>query len=172
MISQGLQKPLNQPSEILSTDRDEVFLAITIASWGNIFYVIPGQKISLKTVTHQTGSLTVCEPGDLNLFQIQRVYFLHSLSENSKRGGHAHKQLRQFVIAIAGQFTMELENLNGKVTIVADDPTVGFYIPPLTWRDLYNFSADAVCLVFASDEFDEGDYIRDYVEFSDTIRPK
>jgi dTDP-4-dehydrorhamnose 3,5-epimerase-like enzyme len=127
-----------------------------------------GLEISfdLQTISHETGELTVLEPGKLGTFAIQRVYFLHSLKPEAIRGSHAHRNLEQLVVAMHGTVTLHLERLGKKAEIQLSSPETAHYIPPMTWRDLSDFSGDAVCAVFASARYDESDYIRDYDEFS------
>ena len=124
-----------------------------------------GQAFQLQTQEHETGSLTVFEPQQLGLFHIKRVYYLHSLRPGALRGAHAHKKLEQLIIAINGRFTLSLERFGEKVDITVENPRIGYYIPPLTWRNLSEFSPDAVCMVLASRAYEEADYIRDYERF-------
>jgi dTDP-4-dehydrorhamnose 3,5-epimerase-like enzyme len=129
-----------------------------------------GQAFQLQTEEHETGSLTVYEPQQLGLFDIKRVYYLHSLRPGALRGAHAHKKLEQLVVAINGRFTLSLERFGEKVHIAVENPRIGYYVPPLTWRNLSEFSDDAVCMVLASQEYEEGDYIRDYELFLEASR--
>lgn len=121
--------------------------------------------IELSEISHESGNITVVEEGAHSPFAFKRVYYLHGLSDESERGSHAHHGLRQLMIAIAGQFRVRLTGPTFEETFVLDDPNVALFIPPLTWRDLDQFSAGAICLVLASDVYDESDYIRDYDEF-------
>jgi len=126
-----------------------------------------GQSIRLKRISDSSGVLDVLEFGELGIAKFQRMYMLHSVAESSTRGGHAHKELEQYVIAASGSFTLHLTRFGQQKSIVIDSPEFAYYIPPLTWRDLDNFSIGAVCLVLASAAYAEGDYIRDYEEFID-----
>ena len=93
---------------------------------------------------------------------MKRIYYLYDVPSDSFRGGHAHKQLYQFLIAISGSFDVELNDGSNKTTITLNKPNKGLLIVPGTWRELNNFSSGAVCLVVASEVFIEDDYIRDY----------
>jgi dTDP-4-dehydrorhamnose 3,5-epimerase-like enzyme len=129
-----------------------------------------GQAFQLQTEEHETGSLTVYEPQQLGLFDIKRVYYLHSLRPGALRGAHAHKKLEQLIVAINGRFTLSLERFGEKIDIAVENPRIGYYVPPLTWRNLSEFSDGAVCMVLASQEYEEGDYIRDYGLFLEASR--
>lgn len=124
-----------------------------------------GQSIRLKRISDSSGVIDVLEFGELGIAKFQRMYMLHSVVEGSTRGGHAHRELEQYVIAASGSFTLHLTRFGQKRTVVIDSPEFAYYIPPLTWRDLDNFSVGAVCLVLASAPYVEGDYIRDYGQF-------
>jgi dTDP-4-dehydrorhamnose 3,5-epimerase-like enzyme len=129
-----------------------------------------GQAFQLQTEEHETGSLTVYEPQQLGLFDIKRVYYLHSLRPGALRGAHAHKKLEQLIVAINGRFTLSLERFGEKLDIAMENPQIGYYVPPLTWRNLSEFSDGAVCMVLASQEYEEDDYIRDYGLFLEASR--
>jgi dTDP-4-dehydrorhamnose 3,5-epimerase-like enzyme len=125
--------------------------------------------IRLPSHSDERGRLAFVEgPGQIP-FSIQRVYYLYSVTAGAARGGHAHKALHQCMIAIAGSFEISLDDGSSKQTFRLDDPATGLYICPMVWRELSNFSTDAVCLVLASAFFDEGDYIRDYKTFLDVV---
>lgn len=130
---------------------------VDILSWGQI--------VRLETVESGDGALTVVEPSRISLFPIKRVYFIHSMSSDAQRGGHAHRELHQLIIAATGQFSLDLERFGESKNILMDRPTFGCYVPPWTWRDITSFSNDAVCLVLASEVYDENDYIREYEVF-------
>jgi len=98
-------------------------------------------------------------------FNIKRVYYLFDIPFKASRGGHSHKNLFQIIIAISGSFVVLLDDGKQKKEIMVSDPTKGLLITPWIWRELKNFSSNAVCLVLASEKFDEDDYIRDYSEF-------
>lgn len=110
------------------------------------------------------GNLSVVEK-ELIPFQIKRVYYLYDVPSDSSRGGHAHIELQQFLIALSGSFDVILTNGKEKQTITLNKPNKGLYIPNGIWRELDNFSAGAVCLSLVSDIYKEEDYIRDYEDF-------
>lgn len=110
------------------------------------------------------GNLSVIE-GDFLPFKVKRVYYLYDVPSDSTRGGHAHKELYQFLIALSGSFDVVLDDGINRKTITLNRPNKGLLIPKGIWRELENFSAGSVCLSLVSASFDEQDYIRDYQEF-------
>ena len=98
-------------------------------------------------------------------FDIKRIYYLYEIPENQERGAHAHKNLYQLILAAAGAFTVELDDGNKKKQFNLSCPSQGLIIVPGIWRNLIDFSPDAVALVFASEYYTEIDYIRNYDEF-------
>lgn len=119
----------------------------------------------LPSHSSSNGSLTVIESGTEVPFEIRRVYYLHDLELGAERGSHAHKTITQMMVAIAGSFTVDLERAGRSYTFEMTFPAQGLIVPPMSWRKLRNFSVGAVCLVLASDIYDESEYIRDYQEF-------
>ncbi|WP_338356706.1 FdtA/QdtA family cupin domain-containing protein [Yeosuana marina] len=107
------------------------------------------------------GNLSVIEK-DCIPFDIKRVYYLYDVPSNSYRGGHAHKEQFEFLVALSGSFEVVLDDGLKTTTIMLNKPNKGLLVPTKIWRELENFSSGAVCLVLASDVFDEDDYIRDY----------
>lgn len=112
------------------------------------------------------GNLSVIEK-NLLPFVIKRVYYLYDVPSSSTRGGHAHKQLQQFLIALSGSFDVVLDNGNGRRIFTLNRPDRGLLIPNGIWRELENFSSGAVCLSLVSAEYNEHDYIREYEEYID-----
>ncbi len=110
------------------------------------------------------GNLSVIEK-DLIPYEIKRVYYLYDVPSDSIRGGHAHKELQQFLIPLSGSFDVVLDDGDHKVTITLNRPFKGLYIPNGLWRELENFSAGAVCLSLVSEVYMESDYIRNYKDF-------
>lgn len=110
------------------------------------------------------GNLSVIEK-DVLPFVIKRVYYLYDVPSSSTRGGHAHKQLRQFLIALSGSFDVVLDNGIDRRAITLNRPDRGLLIPNGIWRELENFSSGAVCLSLVSAEYNEDDYIRDYKDY-------
>ena len=111
------------------------------------------------------GNMTVLEAGRTIPFEIKRIYYLYDIPGGEERGGHAHKELRQWIIAVSGSFDVELSDGNYKKTVTLNRPYQALTIVPGIWRELKNFSSGAICLVMASHEYDESDYIRTYEEF-------
>jgi hypothetical protein len=113
----------------------------------------------------ERGNLTVIESGRHVPFEINRIYYLYDIPGGADRGGHAHKSLRQLIVALAGSFDITLDDGFCRKTVSLNRANVGLLICPMVWRELKNFSSGAVCLVLASDFFLESDYIRNYSEF-------
>lgn len=110
------------------------------------------------------GKLSVIEK-DLIPFEIKRVYYLYDIPSDAYRGGHAHKDLVQFMIPLSGSFEVHLDDGNKNKKIMLNKPNKGLLIPNGIWREMDNFSSAAICMVLASDYFEESDYFRDYGEF-------
>lgn len=125
--------------------------------------------IQLPKITDYRGNLTFIEGNKHIPFSIQRVYYLYDVPGGEKRGGHAHKQLQQFIIAANGSFDVLLDDGHMKKTFRLDRSYYGLYIPNMIWRELVNFSSGAVCLTLASLLYDESDYYRDYKEFKQVV---
>lgn len=121
--------------------------------------------IQLPKISDPRGNLTFIEGGRHVPFDIARVYYLYDVPGGASRGGHAHKQLQQLIIAMSGSFDVVLDDGRSKKTISLNRSYVGLYVPTMIWRELENFSSGAVCTVMASNHYDEADYYRDYDEF-------
>ena len=98
-------------------------------------------------------------------FSIKRVYYLYDVPSDSYRGGHAHKNLIQFMIPLSGSFEVLLDDGINKKKIMLNKPNKGLLIPQGIWREMDNFSSGAICMVLASENYEESDYYRDYSEF-------
>lgn len=114
---------------------------------------------------HEKGNLTVVENGMTVPFNIRRTYYLYDIPGGESRGGHAHKGLWQLIVAASGSFSVTLDDGKIKRTFVLNRPYQGLLVRPGIWRTLDDFSSGAVCLVLASEIYDENDYIRDYNDF-------
>lgn len=121
--------------------------------------------INLPQIYDPRGNLTFVEGGGLIPFAIQRVYYLYDVPGGAKRGGHAHKALHQLIIAMSGSFDVLLDDGKEKRRHHLSRPYIGLYVCPMIWRELDNFSSGSVCMVLASNCYDEDDYYRDYTEF-------
>ena len=121
--------------------------------------------ISLPRIQDPRGNLTFIEGGSHVDFDIQRVYYLYDVPGGSSRGGHAHKALRQLIVAMSGSFDVLLDDGEEKRTFHLNRSYVGLYVCPMIWRELDNFSSGSVCMVLASNRYDESDYYRDYDQF-------
>lgn len=121
--------------------------------------------IELPRITDPRGNLTVAEALNHVPFDIRRAYWVYDVPGGESRGGHAHKRLKQLVIALSGSFTVTLDDGHERQTFLLNHPWQGLVIETGIWRTLDDFSSGAVCLVLASDPYDEEDYIYDYQEF-------
>lgn len=126
--------------------------------------------IELPKISDFRGNLTFVECGRHIPFEIQRVYYLYDIPAGASRAAHAHKNLHQLMVAVSGSFEATLCDGHNTKVFTLNRPYQGLYIPPMMWRDLNNFSSGAVCMVFASDYYDESDYIRSYDEFIHTVK--
>lgn len=123
------------------------------------------QIMNLPKIEDRRGNLSFVQSFDQIPFGIERVYFVYDVPGGSERGGHAHKELHQFIIPVSGSFDVALQDGTGKEVFRLNAPFKGLYVAPMVWRDLVNFSSGAVCLVLASEKYDESDYIRDFSQF-------
>lgn len=121
--------------------------------------------INIKGFSDNNGGLSVVESIIDIPFDIKRIYYLYNVDENVSRGFHAHKELCQLYIPINGSFDVELDDGYSKEIFHLNDKNFGLFIKPITYRKLYNFTKESICLVLASHNYDEKDYIRDYNEF-------
>ena len=118
--------------------------------------------LELPRIGDPRGNLTFVEGGKHIPFDIRRVYYLYDVPGGAERGGHAHKALHQLIIAMSGSFDIHLDDGSGKKTMHMNRSYNGLYVCPMIWREIDNFSSGAVCMVLASDYYDEQDYYRDY----------
>lgn len=111
------------------------------------------------------GNLTVAEQHKNVPFDIKRVYWTYDVPGGESRGGHAHREIYELLVATSGSFTVTLNDGKDTATILLNHPWQGLLIPPGTWRTLNDFSSGAVCMVLASELYDEDEYINEYDEF-------
>lgn len=115
---------------------------------------------------HQlNGNLTSITNGEEVPFDIKRIYYLYDVPGGNSRGGHAHKDLYQIMVALSGSFTVTIDDGNNNQCFQLFQPYQGLLIPPGLWRDLDTFSSGSICMVLASEVYDENDYFRDYEKF-------
>lgn len=126
--------------------------------------------IQLPRIQDQRGNLTFIESDRHIPFDIKRVYYLYDVPGGSSRAAHGHKKLHQLMIAMSGSFDVTLDDGKEKKTFYLNRSYSGLYIPPMMWRDLDNFSSGAVCMVLASEYYDEQDYFREYADFIRAVK--
>lgn len=121
--------------------------------------------VDLPKISDPRGNLTFIEGGRHVPFDIQRVYYLYDVPGGAERGGHAHKGLHQLIIAMSGSFDVILDDGSQQKRVHLNRSYNGLYVCPMIWRELDNFSSGSVCMVLASNRYDEADYYRNYAEF-------
>ena len=126
--------------------------------------------IELPKIGEPRGNLTFVEGNNHIPFDIRRVYYLYDVPGGAERGGHAHKGLHQLIIAMSGSFDVVLDDGKNKQRFHLNRSYFGLYVCPMIWRELDNFSSGSVCLVLASNIYEESDYYRNYSEYISTVR--
>jgi hypothetical protein len=122
--------------------------------------------IDLPKITDPRGNLTFIEGSGGHVpFDIRRVYYLYDVPGGAERGGHAHRGLHQLIVAMSGSFDVVLDDGRQKRRFHLNRSYYGIYVCPMIWRELDNFSSGSVCMVLASNRYDEADYYREYEEF-------
>ena len=121
--------------------------------------------LDLPRIVRNEGSITPIEGGKDVPFEIARVYYLYDVPGGSSRGGHAHKELLQLMVSIMGSFDVVLDDGSTRRRVHLDRGYYGLYLPKLIWRELENFSSGAICVVLASQSYQESEYIREYSNF-------
>lgn len=124
-----------------------------------------GHIIDLPKIIDPRGNLTVAEQLRNVPFEVKRVYWTYDIPSGESRGGHAHKRCMEFIVAVSGSFTVTLDNGERRQSFHLNHPWQGLLVETGVWRTLEDFSSGAVCLVLASELFEEEDYIREYEDF-------
>lgn len=121
--------------------------------------------INLSKIHNDAGNITVVE-NDINIpFKVKRIYYLYDVPSGEKRGGHAHFELEQFIIAASGSFDVILDDGKNRKRVTLNRPNLALHIVPGLWRELDNFSSGSISMVLASHKYDENDYVRKYSNF-------
>jgi dTDP-4-dehydrorhamnose 3,5-epimerase-like enzyme len=128
------------------------------------------QIVNFPKITDFRGNLSFIEENRQIPFEIKRVYYLYDVPSGATRGGHAHKELQQVVIALSGSFDVVLDDGHDRRTFFLNRPHYGLYIPPRIWRELENFSSNSVALSLVSEVYDESDYVRNYDAFKQMVK--
>lgn len=123
------------------------------------------KKIDLPRFFDVRGNLSFLEGGNHIPFPIKRTYWIYDVPGGEKRGGHAYRKLHEFIIALSGSFDVVLDDGKEKRIHTLNRSYYGLYVPNMIWRELENFSTNSLCLILASESYDENDYVRDYTEF-------
>ena len=124
--------------------------------------------VDLSKVHTIAGNITVVENGDNIPFEVKRVYYLYDVPAGEERGGHAHYELEQYIIAASGSFDVDLDDGINKRKFTLNRPNLALHVVPGLWRELNNFSSGSISLVLASEKYTEEDYIRNYEHFKDS----
>jgi hypothetical protein len=121
--------------------------------------------IKLPKVSAISGNITSLNNGIDAPFNVKRIFYIYDIPSGENRGAHAHKECHQLLVAITGAFEVEVFDGKDKTRFLLNQPDIGLHIPPGIWASEVNFSGGGICLVLASHEYDEGDYIRDYQDY-------
>lgn len=121
--------------------------------------------VELTKIHNPSGNITIVQNGLHQPFDVKRIYYLYDVPGGSERGGHAHKNLNQLIVAASGSFDIILDDGRNKKIIQLNRPNFGLLVVPGIWREIVNFSSGAICLVLASEKYNPDDYIRDFATF-------
>ena len=123
--------------------------------------------LPLSKIHNRAGNITIVEGQTHIPFDVRRIYYLYDIPGGEDRGGHAHKALHQLIVAASGSFHVLLDDGKNKKIVTLNRPDYGLIVVPGIWRELFEFSSGAICLVLASQKYDQEDYIRQYDQFVD-----
>ena len=126
--------------------------------------------IDLPRVNDPRGNLTFIEGGRHVPFELKRIFYLYDVPGGAMRAGHALKRCHQFIVATSGSFDVVLDDGAERKRFQLNRSYYGLYVPPLVWREIDNFSSNSVCVVLASETYDESDYYRDYEDFLAAVK--
>ena len=121
--------------------------------------------VQLPKIHDLRGNLTFVEEAEHLPFEIRRAYWIYAVPGGETRGGHAYHELHEMIIALSGSFEVVLDDGRVRNTVLLNRSYMGLYVPNMIWRELVNFSTNAVCLILASNRYSESDYLRHYSEF-------
>jgi len=121
--------------------------------------------VPLSKIHNRGGNITIVEGNDDIPFMVKRIYYLYDIPGGGRRGGHAHKELYQLIVAASGSFDVLLDDGVNKKIVRLNRPDFGLLVVPGIWRELFEFSSGSVCLVLASEKYDEADYLRSFNSF-------
>jgi dTDP-4-dehydrorhamnose 3,5-epimerase-like enzyme len=121
--------------------------------------------VELPKIHNRSGNITIVQNGEHLPFDVKRVYYLYDVPGGSERGGHAHKNLHQLIVAASGSFDVIIDDGKNKKIVQLNRPNFGLLVIPGIWREIVNFSTGAICFVLASEKYSEEDYIREYKKF-------
>ncbi len=125
--------------------------------------------IDLPKIVDERGNLSFIEGENHIPFRIERTYMIYDVPGGEIRGGHAYKELSEFIIAVSGSFDIVIDDGHEKRTYSLNRSYYGLYVPKLIWRSLENFSTNSLCMILASHKYDESDYLRDYHDFKNIV---
>jgi uncharacterized RmlC-like cupin family protein len=131
--------------------------------------LVPWRLIELPKLNATSGFITPIQATDEIPFAVKRVFYLYDVPSGESRGAHAHKECHQLLVAATGAFEVELTDGKRKERVLLNQPNIGLHIPPMIWASEVNFSGSSICLVLASHEYQEEDYIRDYQHYQGLI---